>query len=119
MSTKLVATTRDRVGSRQSQKLRAEGRIPAALQAEGAKPQLSLSIDEEEFMTARRHHEHVYLLALPSESTSVLVDELHGTPSASASCTSSSAASTWPRRRASRSSWCSSATRSRAWSTTW
>jgi large subunit ribosomal protein L25 len=76
MSTKLDATQRDRVGSRQSQKLRSEGRIPVALQAEGAKPQLSLSIDEEEFMTARRHHEHVFLLALPGESTSVLVDEL-------------------------------------------
>jgi large subunit ribosomal protein L25 len=80
MSTKLVATPRDQVGSRQSQRLRSEGRIPAALQAQGAKPQVSLSIDEQEFMTARRHHEHVFLLTLPGESTSVLVDELQWDP---------------------------------------
>jgi large subunit ribosomal protein L25 len=76
MSTKLVAEPRERVGTRHSQRLRESGRIPAALQAEGAKPQVSLSIDEEEFLTARRHHEHVFTLALGGESVPALVDEL-------------------------------------------
>jgi large subunit ribosomal protein L25 len=76
MSTKLVAQPRERLGSRHSQRLREAGRIPVALQAEGQKPQLSLSIDEEEFLTARRHHEHVFTLALAGEEVSALVDEL-------------------------------------------
>lgn len=37
---------------------------------------VSLSIDEEEFLTARRHHEHVYQLTWGSADQTALVNEL-------------------------------------------
>jgi large subunit ribosomal protein L25 len=77
MSTTLKADVREKVGTRHSRKLRAEGRIPATLQAEGKKPHVDIAIDEEDFLAARRHHEHVYALEIGGESESALVRELH------------------------------------------
>ena len=77
MSTTLKADLREKVGTRQSRKLRAAGRIPATLQAEGKDAHVDLSIDEDDFLTARRHHEHVYSLELSAGSETALVRELH------------------------------------------
>ena len=76
MSTTLRADKRDRVGTRSSRKLRGEGRIPATLQAGDDKPHIDISIDEREFMTARRHHEHVYTLDVAGQAETALVREL-------------------------------------------
>jgi large subunit ribosomal protein L25 len=76
MSTTLSALTRDRVGTRASRKLRAEGRIPATLQGGGAAPHVDLSIDEEEFLTTRRHHEHLYELQLDGKVETALIEGL-------------------------------------------
>ena len=77
MSTTLKADLREKVGTRHSRKLRAAGRIPATLQAQGQEPHVDLSIDEDDFLTARRHHEHVYSLELGAASETALVRELH------------------------------------------
>jgi large subunit ribosomal protein L25 len=77
MSTTLKADLREKVGTRHSRKLRAEGRIPASLQAEGKSPHVDIAIDEDDFLAARRHHEHVYSLEYGNESESALVRELH------------------------------------------
>jgi len=76
MSTTLKADTREKVGTRHARKLRDEGRIPATLQAGEDKPHLDISIDEEEFLTARRHHEHVYTLDVAGKTETALVREL-------------------------------------------
>ncbi len=77
MSTTLKTDVREIVGTRHSRKLRAEGRIPATLQAEGKKPHVDISIDEDDFLAARRHHEHVYALDIRGDSETALVRELH------------------------------------------
>lgn len=76
MSIKLNAERRERLGTRQSRRLRSEGRIPVSLRAEGERPQVSLSISEEEFLAARRHHEHVFTLTVGGVEQSALVDDL-------------------------------------------
>ena len=76
MSTKLNAERRDRLGTRHSRKLRDQGRIPASVRAEGERPQVSLSISEEEFLAARRQHEHVFTLTVENVEQAALVDEL-------------------------------------------
>ncbi len=55
MSTTLKADTREKVGTKSARKLRDEGRIPATLQAGEDKPHLDISIEEDAFLTARRH----------------------------------------------------------------
>ena len=77
MSTTLKAEAREKVGTRHARKLRDEGRIPASLQAEGEKPHVDLSIDEDEFLASRRRHEHVYELDIGSGAEAALVRELH------------------------------------------
>ena len=76
MSTTLKADKREKVGTRNARKLRAEGRIPATLQAGDGQPHIDITIDEEEFLTARRHHQHVYTLDVGGESETALVREL-------------------------------------------
>jgi large subunit ribosomal protein L25 len=76
MSTTLKADKRDKVGTRHARKLRDEGRIPATLQAAEDKPHLDISIDEDEFLTARRQHEHVYTLDVAGQAETALVREL-------------------------------------------
>ena len=63
MSVTLKAAARERLGSRHSRRLRAEGRLPISVQGEG-KPNTDLSIDTAEFEAARRHHENLFDLAV-------------------------------------------------------
>jgi len=76
MSATLHGTVRDKLGSRFSRVLRRQGRIPASIQGEG-KDSIHLSIDEDEFLTARRHHEHLFDIELGRSATeTALVREL-------------------------------------------
>lgn len=76
MSTTLKAQVRDQLGTRRSRKLRAQGRIPGNLQGGPDQPHLDLSIDEDEFLTARRHHQHLYELDLGGKVETALIEEL-------------------------------------------
>jgi large subunit ribosomal protein L25 len=80
MTATLKTQLRSKVGTRAARVLRLQGRIPASLQGEG-KPHIDLSIDEHEFLAARRHHEHVFQLDFEGGgSDSVMVRELHWHP---------------------------------------
>jgi large subunit ribosomal protein L25 len=80
MTANLKTTVRPSLGSRSARVLRLQGRIPVSLQGEG-KESLFLTIDEHEFLTARRRHEHVFMLELESGgSDSVMVRELQWDP---------------------------------------
>ena len=80
MTAKLKTAIRTKVGTRAARVLRLQGRIPASLQGEG-KPHVDLSIDEHEFLGARRHHEHVFQLEFEGGgSDSVMVKELQWHP---------------------------------------
>lgn len=76
MSTVLKAAKREAVGSRQSRKLRTQGRIPASVQAEGEAPHIDISFEEAPFLAARRHHEHVYDLDIDGAHETALIREL-------------------------------------------
>lgn len=77
MSATLKAALREKVGSRHSRLLRRQGRIPASIQGEH-KDHLNFSIDETEFLTARRHHQHLFDIELDGGgSETALVRELH------------------------------------------
>lgn len=76
MSTTLKAEVRATVGTRQSRKLRALGRIPGNLQGGTDQPHIDLSIDEEVFLTARRQHQHLYELELGGKLETALIEEL-------------------------------------------
>ena len=76
MSATLKGEKRGKLGSRSARVLRARGRIPACIQGEG-KENLNLSIDEHEFLAARRHHEHLFDLEMDGgETETALVREL-------------------------------------------
>src|SRR5687767_9349229 len=77
MPTQLKTELRTSVGTRTARKLRAEGRIPANLQHTPDAPHVNLSIDEDEFMTARRRHEHVFELLVEGRKEPALVNQLH------------------------------------------
>lgn len=79
MSATLRATPRDKLGSRDARRLRAQGRIPASVQGEG-RDVVNFSIDEYEFMSARRHHEHVFTIGLAQGAETVMVRELQWDP---------------------------------------
>jgi large subunit ribosomal protein L25 len=80
MTVTLQTLPRERVGTRPSRYLRLQGRIPATLQGEG-KPHVDLSVEAHQLMAARRHHEHVFELAMPDGSTdSAMVRELQWDP---------------------------------------
>ena len=74
MTVTLKTTLREKVGSRACRKLRLQGMIPCSLQGEGA--HVNAAIDFDEFLTARRHHEHVFELALPGGGETAMVREL-------------------------------------------
>ena len=59
MSATLQATPRTKLGSRSARYLRLAGRIPCSIQGEG-KDNVAFSIDEREFLAARRNHEHLF-----------------------------------------------------------
>lgn len=80
MTATLKTANRQSLGSRPSRILRLQGRIPASLQGEG-KEHAFLSIEEHEFLAARRHHEHVFTLELEGGgSDNAMVRELHWDP---------------------------------------
>jgi large subunit ribosomal protein L25 len=76
MSTTLNAQVRAKVGTRAARALRSEGRIPGNLQGGSDQPHIDLSIDEEEFLTARRHHQHLYELQLGGKVETALIEDL-------------------------------------------
>ncbi len=76
MSNVLKALKREKVGSRTARKERASGRIPVTLSMDKQELPLNLTIDEHEFMNARRRHEHVYELEFDGQTEMALVTEL-------------------------------------------
>ena len=72
----LTAAAREKLGTRHARTLRANGRIPAALQSTAEAPHLDLSIDETEFLTSRRAHQHLYELSIGGEIQTALVNQL-------------------------------------------
>ena len=80
MSATLNGVVRDKLGSRFSRILRKQGRIPASVQGE-EKDHVHFSIDRDEFLSARRHHEHLFDIELDRGDTeTALVRELHWGP---------------------------------------
>ena len=74
MTATLQTLLRDALGTRSARKLRLQGKIPIILQGDGE--HVNAVIDQEEFLAARRHHEHVFELALPSANETAMVREL-------------------------------------------
>ena len=72
----LTAAAREKLGTRHARALRTNGRIPAALQSTAEAPHLDLSIDETEFLTSRRAHQHLYELSIGGEIQTALVNQL-------------------------------------------
>jgi len=80
MTVNLKTAPRSRVGTRASRVLRMQGRIPVSLQGDGKDSQM-LTIDQHEFLAARRAHEHVFTLEFEGGgSHSAMVRELHWDP---------------------------------------
>jgi large subunit ribosomal protein L25 len=80
MTANLKTTPRSKLGSRPARLLRMQGGIPASLQGEG-RAALNLTIDQEQFLEARRHHEHVFMLEIEGgTSDSAMVRELQWDP---------------------------------------
>lgn len=76
MSTTLKAEVRAKVGTRSARALRSQGRIPGNLQGGTGAPHIDLSIDEDEFLTARRHHQHLYEIEVGGKVETALIEEL-------------------------------------------
>ena len=75
-SSVLTAESREKVGTRPSRALRSEGRIPANLQADADNAHVDFSINENEFLAARRRHVHLYDIELTGDKHSAVVREL-------------------------------------------
>jgi large subunit ribosomal protein L25 len=72
----MLKATKRKPGTRQAKKLRLQGLIPASIQGEG-RPNADVSIEERAFMTARRHHEHLFEIEVEGGDTeTVLVHQL-------------------------------------------
>lgn len=74
-SANLKGLVRERLGTRHSRVVRLQGRIPASIQGEG-KEHVHVSIDETEFLAARRHHHHLFDIDLDGGTETALVNEL-------------------------------------------
>lgn len=72
----LKTEPRQKLGSRHARKLRADGRIPASLDKDGAHPHLDFHIEEHLFLAARRKHAHVYELEISGKKENALVQRL-------------------------------------------
>jgi len=80
MTANLKTHPRPKAGTRPARILRLQGRIPVSLQGDG-KASLQLTIEQEQFLEARRHHEHVFMLELEGgASDSAMVRELQWDP---------------------------------------
>src|SRR5690349_3218162 len=77
MVTPLKSELRNAVGTRTARKLRAEGKIPANLQHTQEAPHVNIAIDHDEFMGARRKHEHVFELVIEGKKQPALINQLH------------------------------------------
>jgi large subunit ribosomal protein L25 len=75
-SAKLSCGVRETLGSRPSRKLRAEGRMPATLQADADGQHMNLHMDAAEFAASRRAHTHLYDLDVNGSVHSAVVREL-------------------------------------------
>ena len=64
----IEATTRDRLGSRYSKRLRASGRLPAVIYGNGTDP-LAVHVDEKITVTALKRGLHVINLAIEGQGT--------------------------------------------------
>jgi large subunit ribosomal protein L25 len=75
MAHEINGELREKLGSRSARKLRAQDRIPCSLQsAETAS--LAFSIDEADFLSARRHHEHLFDVKIGKDKHPAVVREL-------------------------------------------
>ncbi|MAF66069.1 MAG: 50S ribosomal protein L25 [Planctomycetes bacterium] len=72
----LQGDPRTQLGTRASRRLRADGRIPASLQADDESPHVDFSVDERLFLASRRHHTHLYDIEVGGDSASAVVREL-------------------------------------------
>jgi len=70
----LKAQKRETLGSRASRKLRANGSLPANIQ--GEENHIDISINEREFLAARRAHVHLYDLDVEGSTETAVVREL-------------------------------------------
>ena len=75
-SATLKTAQRESLGSRAARKLRRAGRIPVNLLAADGKENVNLSIDQVEFMTARRGHVHLFDLDIDGKLEAALVRDL-------------------------------------------
>ncbi len=78
MSAILKGEIREKLGSRACKKIRLQNRIPASIQGEG-KEHVNLSLDSDEFLAARRAHEHLFDIEFSggADGETALVRELH------------------------------------------
>jgi len=72
----LKAEARTRKGTRHARSLRQRGQIPACLLSDGQTPSVEFSIDAHTFMTARRHHVHLFEIEIGGEVETALVRNL-------------------------------------------
>ncbi len=72
----LKAEKREKAGTRAARALRGEGRIPACLLPDKDSPAVQIHIDGHGFMTARRHHVHLFEIELGGKIQTALVREL-------------------------------------------
>lgn len=76
----LKTDPRTKRGTRHARTLRRSGKIPACLLSDGTKTAIEFSLDEHAFMTARRHHVHLFELEIGGEVETALVRELQWDP---------------------------------------
>lgn len=74
----IQAQAREKLGSRQARKLRADGRIPCSLQFDGEadQPIRHFHLPEAEFLAGRRHDVHLWDIEVGGETHSAVVREL-------------------------------------------
>ncbi len=72
----LKAAARSKKGTRHARALRQSGQIPACLLSDGTVPAVEFSIDAHAFMTARRHHVHLFELEIGGGVETALVRDL-------------------------------------------
>jgi large subunit ribosomal protein L25 len=72
----LKAELRQQIGTRSARALRAEGRIPASMNADSTHGHVDLSIEEHGFLGTRRRHTHLYELEIGGQKEMAVVREL-------------------------------------------
>lgn len=74
-SAELKVEKREKKGTNASRRLRAEGRIPANIQSPDGE-HVDIVLDEQQFLSARRHHVHLYDLDIEGKTESAVVREI-------------------------------------------